>query len=167
LNDGDIVRITGYDATDDALTVVKAKADLISNAEVSGAVTTVMADDATGLITTFGRINDLNTSAFTEGEEIFLSATTAGAFTATKPEAIPIQVGHIGKVNATIGFIQVEIRELPPSIRGIFSDTTDQTFTANVSKAIAFNTNDVLQGMTHSTTVENDEITFDNEGVYC
>ena len=166
LNDGDVLRITGYDATLDALEVVKAKADVIETAEVSGVATTTISDDAVGLMTTFGRINDLNTSGFTEGEEIFLSTTTAGAFTATKPNSIPIQVGHIGKVNATTGFIQVEIRELLPSIRAIFSDSTDQTYSANVSKAINFNTEDVKEGITHDTVTDNEEITFPSSGVY-
>jgi len=166
LNDGEIVRISGYDATTDALEVVKSKADVIENSEVLGAATTTILNNGVGLVTSFGRINDLNTSAFSEGEDIFLSPTTAGAFTNTKPSAIPVKLGHIGKVNATTGFIQVEIRELPISIRGVFSDTADQTFTINVSKPIAFNTNDILEGMTHSTSVDNEEITFDSGGVY-
>ena len=166
LNDGDIVRITGYDSVSDALEVVKSKADVIETAEVSGAATTTISNNGTGLITTFGRINDLNTSGFTEGEEIFLSTTTAGAFTSTKPASIPIQIGHIGAVNTTTGFIHVEIRKLPVSIRGVFSDTADQTFTLNVSKAINFNTNDIIEGLTHSTSVDNEEITFDSGGVY-
>jgi len=166
LNDGDIVRITGYDSVFDALKVVKAIADKIENTEVSGVVTHTILNNAAGLITIFGRVNDIDTSGFTEGEEIYLSSTVAGAFTATKPLAIPIQIGHIGKVNATTGFIHVEIRELTPSIRGTFSDTTDQTYSANVSKAINFNTNDVLEGMTHSETVDNEEITIVSGWVY-
>lgn len=166
LNDGDIVRITGYDVTLDALEVDKAKADVVETAEISGMVTTTMADDATGLITMIGRVNDIDTSGFTVGEEIYLSPTVAGEFTSTRPAAIPIHIGHIGKVDATTGFIQVEIRQFSSSIRGIFSDTTDQTFTANVSKAIGFNTEDVKQGMTHSTVTKNEEITFTSGGVY-
>lgn len=166
INEGDVCRIIGYDATDDALTVVKALADVVATAEVSGVATTTMVNNETGLITTFGRVNDLDTSGCTAGEEVFVSDTIAGDFTATKPPAIPVQVGHVGKVNATTGFVQVEIRELAVSIRGVFSDSTDQTYTPNVSKAINFNTNDILQGMTHSTVTDNEEITFDSAGVY-
>lgn len=166
LNEGDVVHITGYNATDDAMECQKALADKIEDTEVVGVVTTNMLNNATGLITTFGRVNDLDTSSFSEGDEIYLSSTVLGAFTATKPDAIPILVGHIGKVNATTGFIQIDIRSLPPSIRGTFSDSTDQTFTSNVSKAVAFNTNDVISGITHSESVSNSEITFDSGGVY-
>lgn len=164
--DGDVCRLVGYDATDDVLTIASALADKVETAEVSGIATTTMVNNAIGLITTFGRVNDLDTSGFTEGEEIFLSPTLPGKFTATKPIAVPLQVGHIGKVDATTGFIQVEIRELSPAIRAIFSDTTDQTFTANVSKALTFNTENVKEGITHSTSVDNEEITFDSGGVY-
>lgn len=166
INEGEVCRIIGYNETDDALTIVKALADKIATAEVSGMATTTILDDETGLITSFGRVNNLNTTGFTEGEELFVSETVPGAFTATKPTAIPVQVGHMGKVDATKGFIQVEVRELSASIRGIFSDTTDQTYSANVSKPINFNTNDILQGITHDTVTDNEEITFDSAGVY-
>lgn len=163
---GDVVRITGYDTTDDAVEVVKSLADVTTTADVSGMVKTEMANNATGLMTTFGRVINLDTSSFSEGDTVFLSESVAGDITTTKPSAIPIQVGHVGKVDASTGFIQVEIILLPLSIRGVFSDNADQTFTINISKAIAFNTNDILEGMSHSTSVKNEEITFDSAGVY-
>jgi len=166
LNEGDVVHIDSYDVTSDAFLVLKSIADTVENADVSGVVTTTMVNNSNGLITPFGRVNDLNTSSFTEGEPVYLSTTVAGAFTATKPVSTPFQVGHIGKVNATTGFLQVELIALNPSIRGVFSDTTDQTYTASTSKAINFNTNDIIEGITHSTTVDNEEITFDSGGVY-
>ena len=164
--EGDVVNISGYDATSDAFLITKALADTIENTEVIGVVTTNMINNATGLVTTFGRVNDLDTSSFSEGDTVYLSSSTSGDFTATKPASIPIQVGYIGKVNATTGFIQVDIRSLPPSIRGTFSHDADQTYTLNVSKAINFNTNDILEGITHSTSVDNEEITFDSGGIY-
>lgn len=166
LNDGDVVRITGYDGTLDALEVIKAIADKISNTEVSGVITQQILNNAAGLVTTFGRVNNVDTTGFTKGEEIFLSPTVAGGFTATKPISNPIQIGHVGRISATTGFIHIEIRELTPSIRGTFSDNTDQTYSANVSKAINFNTNDVLEGITHSESVDNEEITIVSAGVY-
>lgn len=166
LEEGDVVHIDGYDSTLDAFQIVKSKADIIENAEVLGVVTTQMVVGAVGLVTSIGRVNDLDTSSFSEGDPIYLSPTVAGTFTITKPTAIPIQVGCIGKIDASTGFIQVDIRNLPPSIRGTFSDSSDQTYTANISKAINFDTNDVLEGITHSESVDNEEITFDSGGVY-
>lgn len=166
LEEGDVVQIDGYDSTLDAFQIVKSKADTIENAEVLGVVTTQMLIGAVGLVTSIGRVNDLDTTGFSEGDIIYLSPTVAGTFTATKPSAIPIQVGCIGKVDALIGFVQVDVRSLPSSIRGTFSDSADQTYTANVSKAINFDTNNVLEGITHSESVNNDEFTFDSGGVY-
>lgn len=166
LNDGDVVRITGYDSVLDAYEVVKAIADKIINTEVSGVITHQILNNEAGLITVFGRINDLNTIGFTEGEEIYLSPTVAGEYTNVRPTSTPIQIGHIGKVDALVGFIHVEIRELGPSIRGTFSDDADQTYTANVSKAINFNKNDEVEGITHSETVDSEEITIISDGVY-
>lgn len=166
LDAGTVININGYDSVSDAYEVVKSIADTIENADVSGVIANDLLNNATGLATTFGRVDNIDTSSFTEGEAVFLSPTVLGTFTATKPAAIPIQVGHVGRVNASTGFVQIELIVLAPSIRGTFSDSADQTYTINVSKAINFDTNDVLEGITHSTSVDNEEITFDSAGVY-
>ena len=163
--DGKVVNITGYDATNDAMEVSLALADNVEAAEVLGMTTTSMADGAVGLTTVFGRVNDLDTTGFIAGEIVYLSDTVAGEITATRP-AIPIEIGHIGKIDASVGFIQMEIRELERSVFGGFSHTLDQTFSANVSAAIQFNKNEELSGIAHSETVNNDEFTFTSEGVY-
>ncbi len=166
LNEGDIVRINGYDATSDRLTATKSRADNLVNALVDGVCTTTMRDNEEGKITTIGRVNDLDTSSFTEGDIVYLSPFTFGLLTTTKPSLIALQIGHIGKVDASIGYIEVHIKQLDVSIRALISDSTDQTFTANVSASIKFNTNNELQGFSHSTTVKNDEITFGEAGNY-
>lgn len=165
ISDGTVVHITGYDSVNDAMEIELSVADTIENIGVLGVATTEMLDTKTGLITVLGRVNDLNTSSFAEGDIVYLSSTVPGGFTATKPE-IPIQVGYIGKVNATTGFLHVEIKELEKSIYGGFSHTLDQSFTANVSTPIAFNKNDEISGITHSETVSNEEFTFISGGVY-
>ncbi len=166
LEEGDVVRTTGYDATDDAIEVEKGLANIIETADVLGMVTTTMTNNTTGLVTIFGRVNDLDTSGCSAGERIYLSPNVAGKFTRVKPLAVPIQIGYIGKVDSTKGFIQVNIRELPSSIRGIFSDTTQQTYSSNVSQPIKFNTNDIIEGITHDVITDNEIITFDSGGVY-
>jgi len=163
--DGKVVNIGGYDVINDALEVTLALADAVENTEVLGVTTTTMIDGAVGLTTVFGRVNELDTSGFTEGVIVYLSDTVAGGVTATRPP-IPIQVGHVGKVDASIGFIHVEIRELERSIFGSFSHTLDQTFVAGVSKSVAFNKNGEFSGIKHSETVNNDEFEFISGGVY-
>ncbi|PHS02104.1 MAG: hypothetical protein COA78_21910 [Blastopirellula sp.] len=165
ISDGNVVNISGYDSINDALEITLALSDTIANTEVLGITTTPMIDGAVGFVAVFGRVNDVDTSGFVEGEVVYLSDTVPGGLTSTR-SPIPIQMGHIGKVHATTGFVHVEIRELERSIFGGFSHTLDQTFTANVSAAIQFNTNEELFGISHSETVNNDEFTFDNEGTY-
>lgn len=166
LNEGDVVRQSGYDAATDRITVVKSQADITVNADVLGMCTTTMLNGETGKITTFGRINELDTSMFTEGDEVFLSPTVLGGITATRPETLPIEIGYIGKSDALAGWIHLDIVLEDVGIHATLSDTTDQTFVADVSKAVVFNTNDVLQGITHSETVDPSEITFPSEGSY-
>ena len=85
---------------------------------------------------------------------------------ASRQYASKLAVYNVGKINATTGFIQIEIRELEKSIYGGFSHLADQTFTANVSAPIKFDTNDEIRGLAHSETVNNDEFTFTSGGVY-
>jgi len=163
--DGKVVNVSGYDGTNDAMEIILALADTVENTEVLGLTTTTMVNGAVGLVTVFGRVNDLDTTGFSAGELVYLSDTSAGDLTSTRP-AIPIQMGHIGKIDASIGFIQVEIRALEKSIFGGFSHSLDQSFTANVSAPIQFNKNEQFSGIEHSETVNNDEFTFTSGGVY-
>lgn len=165
ISDGQVVFISGFNVANDAFEIELARADNIDDTEGLGVATTTILDTNTGLITIFGRVNDVNTSSFTAGDIVYLSPTVLGGITTTKPP-IPIQIGHIGKVDASVGFIQVEIRELERSIYGDFSHTLDQTFTANVTDTIFFDTNKQVSGITHSETVDNSEFTFPNSGVY-
>jgi len=165
ITDGKVVNISGYDATNDAMEITMALADTVENTEVLGMSTTKMLDGEVGLITVFGRVNDLDTTSFTGGEIVYLSDTIAGGLTTTRP-AVPIQMGHIGKIDALVGFIQIEIRELERSIFGGYSHSLNQTFTADVSKPISFDTNEEVSGIAHSETVDNSEFTFTSGGVY-
>lgn len=166
LNEGDLVRINGYDVTSDRVTVTKSQANFLVNAIVTGMCTTTMRDNEEGKITTTGRVNDLDTSGLIEGDIVYLSPFTAGLFTTTKPSLIALQIGHVGKVDASTGYIECDIKQLDVSIIAVLSDSTDQTFTANVSASVKFNTNNILQGFGHSATVNNDEITFVEPGNY-
>lgn len=163
--DGKVINISGYDDTSDAMEITLAIADTVENTEVLGITTTNMVDGAIGLVTVFGRVNDLDTTSFSAGAIVYLSSTSAGDLTATRPP-IPIQMGHVGKIDASTGFIQVEIRSMEKSIFGGFSHTLDQTFTADVSAPISFNKNEEVSGIAHSETVNNDEFTFTSGGVY-
>lgn len=64
-------------------------------------------DNGTGYATTFGIVRDINTLGYIEGDEIYLSPTTPGAFTKTKPSApnFRVEIGVVLVVSATVGQI--------------------------------------------------------------
>ncbi len=86
LTKGTAVYISG--ATGQIPTVSKALAisDLTS-AQTLGLITADIANNANGFVTIIGLISNLNTSAYTDGAQLYLSPTTAGTLTATKPYA--------------------------------------------------------------------------------
>lgn len=165
ITEGNIVHVNGYDAVNDALEIVLSLADKVEETEVIGVTTTNMADGQTGLITVFGRVNDLDTTSFLGGDIIYLSETIPGGITSIRP-SIPIQIGHVGRIDISEGFIQVEIRELERSIYGGYSDLTTQTFIAATATPIGFGSNEEFSGIEHSETVDNSEFTFTSGGVY-
>ena len=79
--------------------------------KVIGICTFDIADNATGYITTNGVVHDLNTSAWVEGTELFISETVAGAFTSTRPVAPNhgVSVGIVLRQHATLGELLVHL----------------------------------------------------------
>lgn len=106
---GSFVYINGTSAG--VPTIALAKADSHSTSEVAGCTTQTIANGATGLITNRGEVHDVNTGGFSEGDTIYLSDTTAGAFTNTVPSAgsIKVKLGKVLEVDASTGEILVSV----------------------------------------------------------
>jgi hypothetical protein len=86
LTKGTAVYISG--ATGQISTVTKAIANSDpTSAQTLGLVAADIANNANGNVTLIGTITNLNTSAYTDGQQLYLSPTTAGTLTATKPYA--------------------------------------------------------------------------------
>jgi hypothetical protein len=86
LTKGTAVYISG--ATGQIPTVSKALATSdATSAQTLGLITADIANNANGFVTITGLITNLNTSAYTDGAQLYLSPTTAGTLTATKPYA--------------------------------------------------------------------------------
>jgi hypothetical protein len=86
LTKGTAVYISG--ATGQLSTVSKAIATSDpTSAQTLGLVTANISNNANGNVTLIGTISNINTSAYTDGEQLYLSPTTAGTLTATKPYA--------------------------------------------------------------------------------
>jgi hypothetical protein len=111
LNKGDVVYLSGSQGN--RITVAKAIATSDpTSANTFGIVAESIADNQSGYVITEGLITNINTSALTQDSAVYLSGTTAGALTSTKPQA-PIHGVYIGvcvKTNAGSGEVFVKIR---------------------------------------------------------
>ena len=86
LTKGTAVYISG--ATGQLPTVSKALATSdATSAQTLGLITSDLANNSNGYVTIIGLVDDLNTSAYTDGVQLYLSPTTAGTLTVTKPYA--------------------------------------------------------------------------------
>jgi hypothetical protein len=86
LTKGTAVYISG--ATGQIPTVTKAQANSdASSAQTLGLISADLANNTNGYVTVIGLITDIDTSAYTDGAQLYLSGTTAGTLTATKTYA--------------------------------------------------------------------------------
>lgn len=111
LTKGTVVYING--ATGQIPTVAKAQANAEStSAQTQGLITADIANNGFGYVTAFGLVNDIDTSAYTDGQQLYLSGTVAGAFTGTKPSAPThlVYVGVVDYAHAVHGKIQVKVQ---------------------------------------------------------
>ena len=96
LTKGTVVYING--AIGQLPTVTKAQANSdAASAQTLGLMTTDLANNANGLVTIIGLITNVNTSAYTDGQQLYLSPTVAGGLTATKPVA-PLHMVYVAIV---------------------------------------------------------------------
>ena len=93
---GTVVYISG--ATGQIPTISKALATSdATSAQTLGMMTADLANNSNGYVTIIGLISNIDTSAYTDGAQLYLSGTTAGAVTATKPYA-PIHLVYVAIV---------------------------------------------------------------------
>jgi len=86
LTKGTAVYISG--ATGQISTVSKALATSdATSAQTLGLITANLANNTNGNVTLIGTLTNIDTSAYTDGQQLYLSPVTAGTLTATKPYA--------------------------------------------------------------------------------
>lgn len=111
LTKGTVVYMSG--ATGQIPTVSKALATSdATSAQSLGMMTADLANNSNGYVTVIGLITNIDTSAFTDGAQLYLSGTTAGAYTATKQYA-PVHLVYVGFVeyaHPTQGKIFVKVQ---------------------------------------------------------
>jgi len=151
---GSVVGFSG--ATSNALLVTKYIADgSVPSLNILGVMTHDLPDSGEkGYCTVWGFVRGINTSAFTAGQILYASPTTAGALTATKPTApnnvIPVAVCVVS--NAVNGVIFVRPTVDQQKYYGAFSDTTTQTPAATYTPyGMTFNTTDFALGFSRGS----------------
>ena len=79
---------------------------------VAGFSTHTIENNSYGYVTTFGKVNDLDTSAYSIGSAVYVSATTPGGLTPTPPSYpnYAVLVGGVVAVDASAGAIFVNIQ---------------------------------------------------------
>ncbi len=110
LNRGQVVYIFG--AQGNRISVKLAKADVEATSfGTIGLVAESIASGAEGFVIVSGALYKLNTTGLTAGSTVYLSPTTAGAITTTKPQAPQqlVVLGWVERVDNIVGSIYVKI----------------------------------------------------------
>ena len=94
-------------------TVAKALATSdATSAQTLGMISADLANNSNGYVTIIGLISNINTSAYADGDQLYLSGTTAGTFTKVKPYAPThlVYVGIVEHAHVTQGKIFVKVQ---------------------------------------------------------
>lgn len=111
LTDGMVVYISGAVVASGVIEVKRALATMANANSVFAVVTEPIAINAIGNVTQLGNVNQLNTDAFNEGDQLYLSSDISGGLTNILP-SYPSRVVRIGTVirnHSTTGIINVNI----------------------------------------------------------
>lgn len=111
LTKGTVVYINGVSGNTALLAKAIASGDSTS-AQTLGVIENDIANNATGTVVLVGAVGNLDTSSFTEGVQLYLSGTVAGAFTSSKVLAPThlVYVGIVTRAHPTLGTIEVKIQ---------------------------------------------------------
>jgi len=145
---GTIVYINGATGNRPTITLAQANNDA-NSAQTFGFTKASIANNGFGFVIVRGELENINTSALTEGAQLYLSPTTAGTWTTTKPSAPQhlVYVGIVVRAHPTQGVILVavqngyELNELHDV--QITSPTNGQVLKYNSSTSLWYNGLDV------------------------
>jgi hypothetical protein len=110
LTKGQAVYISGAQGNRVAIKLAQADSDP-NSANTIGFVAETIAVGAEGWVQSTGPIYKLNTFGYTAGATVYLSPTTPGAWTTTRPSAPnhTVILGFIERVSATVGSIYIKV----------------------------------------------------------
>jgi hypothetical protein len=108
---GTVVYISGANGNKPLVSKALATTDALS-ARTFGLLQSDISNNGLGNCVIIGDLTGVNTSSFADGDQLYLSGTTAGTFTNVKPSA-PNHLVYVGKVtrsHPTLGQIEVGIQ---------------------------------------------------------
>ena len=112
LTKGKIVYLSGATGNRPNAVLAQANAELTSSKTI-GMVISDIANNADGQVAVNGTLHDLDTSAFTAGDTLWLSATTAGGMVANTPPSEPnhtVFIGYVARSHPNLGRIVLAIQ---------------------------------------------------------
>lgn len=120
-----------------------------------------------GYCTTWGFVRDLDTSAFSVGDILYASPSTAGGMTNVKPTApnnvIPVAACVVSDAANGVIFVRPTIEQM--KYYGVFAKTTSQTpAVANTAYALTFDSLQIGNGVTIGTPTS--RIVVPQSGLY-
>jgi len=165
---GTVVGFTGV-VPDSALSVAPYLANGATNTlYIVGVITHDLPDSGQkGYCTTFGFVREVNTSAFTLGDILYASPTTAGAFTNVKPTAPNnvVPVAAVVQVGTTDGVIFVRPTIEQQKYYGEFTKLDSQSPAAtNTAYALVLTNTETANGVSLSTPLS--RVLISQAGLY-
>lgn len=164
---GTVVGFAG--ATSNALLIAPYLADGSSNSlYILGVMTHNLPDSGQrGYCTVWGFVRDLDTSAFTPGDVLYASPTSAGGFTNVKPTApdnvIPVAACLVSDATAGVIFVRPTIEQ--QKYYGVFTKTTDQSpAVINTEYLLTFDNTQISNGVAIGTPTS--RIVVPESGLY-
>lgn len=110
LTKGQVVYISGAQGNRIAVKLAKADVEATSFGTI-GLASESIANGAEGFVIVSGALYKLNTIGLTAGATVYLSPSTAGGYTTTKPQAPDqlVVLGFVERISATVGSIYLKI----------------------------------------------------------
>lgn len=132
INNGDLVYVSGATGAIPEMSLAKADAAATSTGTIAMATEDVTQNQL-GYFTAFGLVRGIDTSAFSVGDDLYLSAATAGAFTNVKPAQpnYAIKIGIVIRDHATEGVVLVNINQRTNNFSNIRGLTANSVLFAN------------------------------------
>ena len=106
---GTVLGFAGTVGASGLLLVAPADLSVISEDYVVGLASDDLAGEAEGFATHFGQVRDLDTSAFSDGDVLWVDPATPGGLTATEPALPRVLIAAVVRSNATTGILQVRV----------------------------------------------------------